>query len=271
MDKLEEIIESISASRKYRGLYRGTVERIVRDSIARASGRDPEDVARNLLHQVWGAFYTSRLNWDKLLARIGESLAAGTPIAETLLPILEMHSSTAERLPFLSDFYQRIFAVTGEPTSIVDHGCGLNPLTIPWMNLPPSTKYQAYDIDLGEIDFLNRAFALLGLTQAASSPADVLEVRDGSLDRSSQFVSVEFYLKLLPVLEHQESGASLKVLGNSTARYQVVSFPTASLSGRNRGMVDFYGSRFESQLRSLGWQFERLDFPGELVFVVQKQ
>lgn len=275
LEKPEKITERILSSRKYRGLYRGTVERIVQDSLVKARQAYPnlvsskivergEEIARNLLHQVWGAFYPTRPSWTKLLAKIDVALANGATPKEAVLPILDLHSSTSERLPFLADFYPKIFSVTGLPQTVADHGCGLNPLTFPWMGLSREVAYRAFDIDLEEIDFLNSAFARFGWGHFRAEARDVLM-------ESTDNVDVVFLLKLLPVLEHERGGASWEILHNFPAKYLVVSFPTASLSGREKGMVDFYGSRFESQLSSLGWHFDRLDFAGELVYVIRKQ
>ena len=45
--------------------------------------------------------------------------------------ILTLHSSTRERLPILDRFYRAVFEITGQPASILDLGCGLNPLACP--------------------------------------------------------------------------------------------------------------------------------------------
>jgi len=163
----------------------------------------------------------------------------------------------------LGFFYEHIFSVTGYPDSIIDHACGLNPLTIPWMNLPESTEYCAYDIDVCQIRFLNSVFNILGLPQGINiGSGDVILDRFGYSD-------IVFMLKLLPPLEHQSKGSSLKIMQNQECRKMVISFPVKSLSGNEKGMAEFYSGWFINLIKDK-WKYKRLDFDTELVFIVEK-
>ncbi len=75
--------------------------------------------------------------------------------------VLVLHSSTRERLPILDSFYPRyLCSHRPSPDSILDLGCGLNPLALPWMGLPADApRYIALDIDAERISFLNRYLA----------------------------------------------------------------------------------------------------------------
>lgn len=282
---LHPITTRILASRKYRDLYPKTVERIVTDCLRRYGPKNAEERARNLLHQTWGAYYPTRPDWIKLYSKVEAAVQGGEPPEVLVRELLHLHSSTTERLPALRrrlrpaapelqrgergesalpDFYRKIFEITGTPSSILDHGCGLNPLTLPFMHLPPDTRYTAYDIDLAEVDFLNQTLELFGWNHGALVlPGDIL---------ADEFppVDVVFLLKLLPPLEHEERGVSLKILRQQQAKFLVVSFPAASLSGKNKGMPNFYAQQFQELVAGEGWPIKRLDFPSELVFVVKK-
>lgn len=262
--ELEKITDKILSSRKYRSLYRPVVERTVKTCLEKYKAEEVEEKSRNLLHQTWGAFLVGQPNWPKLRKKLEAGLSEGLEKKELVKGILIEHNSTEERLPCLDEFYERIFRITGIPESIADYGCGLNPLTLPWMNLTRNTKYEAYDIDCGEVDFLNQALSLLGWNGIAKvQPGDLLS-------NSTASAEMGLYLKILPVLEHLEHGISLKILKESPTKWQAVSFPVASLSGREKGMVDFYSLRFESWLNSEKYNWQRLDFPTELVYVVHK-
>jgi 16S rRNA (guanine(1405)-N(7))-methyltransferase len=79
-------------------------------------------------------------------------------------------------------------------------------------------------------------------------------------------------LKTVPNLDQQHPDASarlLRALGDS-ARWLVVSFPTQSLGGRGKGMARTYEARFDELGSALDWSdVTRLEWPGELVFVVR--
>jgi 16S rRNA (guanine(1405)-N(7))-methyltransferase len=45
---------------------------------------------------------------------------------------------------------------------VLDLGCGLNPLALPWMGLPATTRYYACDVDHGQVAFLKGWLALAG-------------------------------------------------------------------------------------------------------------
>ncbi len=74
------------------------------------------------------------------------------------LEALKAHASMAERIPEQETIYQRLFAATGQPGTIVDLACALHPLAFPWMGLPLTTAYYAYDIIQPRVDFINHFF-----------------------------------------------------------------------------------------------------------------
>ena len=248
MKSLEkEILNKIAASKKYRSLYRKTIEHVVGQTRT-------EKEARNLLHQIWNVYWNKRPDFRKLLIKLK---------TEGVLPILEIHSSTKERLPILDSFYKKIFTLTGTPSSIIDHACGLNPLTISWMNLPEDTAYKAFDIDTEEVIFLNSALQELGIKKAKVNVGDILT-------DDFPYADIVFMLKLLPCLEHQKKGVSLEVLRRQKCKFLVVSFPIKSIGGSERGMEKFYEKQFLDLIKDENWQCHKLLFDTELVFIIKK-
>lgn len=270
MDK-ELIVDKILNSKKYRDIYRPTVERIVSDSIKKYGSQGESRVekeSRELMHQVWGAFYSNRPDFDKLLRKFSdleiesEEDHSRSRVVEGLLRI---HTSTVERMKFIEEFYQKIFEITGIPKTIQDIGCGFTPLSIEYMKVPSNIKYKAYDIDLAEIEFLNEiskiVFPEYDLT---FKPADIL------IDKFEKS-DVIFLLKTLPILERQKKGATEYVLDNLKCKFMVVSFPLKSLSGREVGMARFYSENFEEILSKRKLKFHRLEFSNELVYVIKSK
>lgn len=258
------ITEKILASKKFRGLYRPMVERVVAQSLARYGSKRVEKEAKNLLHQIWGAYWQTRPNFERLLAKCREEISRGVLPKKTATSLLALQSSTRERLPILDDFYREIFAFIGRPVSVVDCACGLNPLSLPWMGLPRFARYTAFDIDKAGVIFLNQVLTLWGFSDQA-------RVKTGDLLAERPFeAEVVFLLKTLPCLEHQQKGCSLAVLRKQKCNFLVVSFPVRSLGGRQRSMAAFYGRNFRDLIAGEGWEVEELSFPSELVFVVKK-
>jgi len=262
-DDVIELVEKIAASRKYRSLYPKTIERVVNDCLLKYDKNEVEKRARNLLHQIWGAYYGRRPNFKKLLEHFEDDIKSGRSVEESVLPILCLQSSTKERIPILDDFYSRIFSITGTPKLIIDSACGLNPLTFFWMKLPEDSKYIGFDIDKDQVVFLTSIFKFLGNKQVSLGLGDVLVDNFIPAD-------VVFMLKLLPSLEQQKKGAGLKVIEEQRCRYLVVSYPIRSLSGKQKGMADFYTNQFYGLIKTKPWRVEKLMFATELVLVIEK-
>lgn len=272
-DKVFQLAEKIIASKKYRPLYRKTIVRVVSDCLKRYPPKQTEESSRNLLHQIWGAYFFARPDFKKLSGEFKKSRKiGGDPVSaklnsqrvkETLLPILRLQSSIKERIPILDSFYRKIFAITGQPKSIVDWACGLNPLSWPWMNLPENCCYLGLDIDREQNDFLNNTFKIAGKNNFKTDLGDILT------DESPQ-ADIIFLFKILPLLEHQQKGISLEILEKMPAKFLVVSFPTASIGGKQKNMIDFYSKQFHDLIRNQPWKIEEISFPTELVFIIKK-
>ena len=173
---------------------------------------------------------------------------------------MEHHASTRERLPFLDEFYSTLLAGLPPPRSILDIGCGLNPLSIPWMPLAPRAAYIAVDIYQDLADFLNAFFALLPLHGRA-------EARDVLQSLPSRHVDVAFLLKVIPTLEQLDREAGRRLLDAIHADVLLVSFPRQSLGGRKgKGMEVNYPARLAAMVAGREWRVREFVFPGEVVF-----
>jgi 16S rRNA (guanine(1405)-N(7))-methyltransferase len=285
---IEKIYSKIKESKKYKDLYEKTVFRVAEDCVKRYGEKHAEEKARMLLHQIWGAYYHSRPDFEKLLPEsFLEKISFSTSIDEILDlrfrdirddigKILQLHSSTKERLPILNDFYNQIFAITGQPDLIIDHACGLNPLAfISVGNGFKPFRYQAYDIDKAEIDFLNKCFEKLGLENFHADLGDVLYDLSESDTRNDLKPfhtgaknDITFLFKLLPVLEQQEKGSSKKLLQSIQSKFIVVSYPIKSIGGKEKGMAEFYSGQFEEMAGEMNLKYQMLLFQTELVFVI---
>jgi 16S rRNA (guanine(1405)-N(7))-methyltransferase len=263
MSEIDAIYQNLKESKKYRYLCDDTLYRISLWAAKRFKQKKAVKAARKKLHQVYGAYF-EKMNIGKIQEHL--DLESGEGDIEELktvaLDIMESCVSTSERLPFVAEFYADLFGRIGKPKSIVDLACGLNPLTVPWMNLEPGSQYHAFDIDTRLIALLNRFLAYFGPGCRAQC-ADIL-VALPEIEADAVFL-----LKTLPCLEQQEKGVSDRLLSSLKAKYIVVSFPCQTIGGQVKGMDQHYDT-FASQIFTrLGIDFFKLTYPSEIFYVTR--
>lgn len=250
---------------KYQALSPSTIARVQQDIQKRYPSKLQEQELKSKLHQIWGAYYTSRPDFNKLSNKILKALQASENVQDVLKQTMLIHQSTKERLPILEDFYKNIFEITGIPNSIIDHACGFNPLTLPWMHLPKSTHYTAYDIDTEEIIFLNNTLQILGYSdQARCEVGDIY-------DYQGEYADIIFMLKLVPLLEQQHKGSTEHIIQKQNCKFLVVSFPTKSIGGKNKGMQENYSTNFEYVLNNLDMnKYSKIEYDTEIIYAIVK-
>lgn len=264
---LERIVGAVLASKKYRAVCADTIRRIAtRELEKHGSLRAAVKATKRRLHQVYGAFEDS-FDYADALGRLRAAYGSVSPDAETEIKkacrsVLSLHVSTRERLPILERFYSSVFQVTGMPRSILDLGCGLNPLAVPWMGLDPQSRYVALDIDSARVGFLQDYLRLAGMEACARCQDILVEPPDDVAD-------VALLLKMSPSLERQEAGATGRLIERLRTRFVVVSFAVKSLGGRDKGMLDQYERLFLDLAQQRSWPTETLVFDTELVIIVR--
>jgi 16S rRNA (guanine(1405)-N(7))-methyltransferase len=269
MTDLDKIVSAVAGSKKYHAICADTIRRIAaRELAARGNVKIATKATKRRLHQAYGAFehdLDERAEYERLEA----AYRTGSPpeIRSACARVLNLHSSTRERLPILDQFYPAIFEITGQPASILDVGCGLNPLALPWMGLEGGSRnrahYIALDIDAARVRFLNRYLSLVGLQPLARCQDVLSHPPDDDAD-------VALLLKMSPTLERQEPGATLRLMEHLAAPYVVVSYAIKSLGGREKGMAGQYGQQFLAWMEGRRWSAQTLGFETELVFVAHK-
>ena len=260
-----EIVERVLRSRRYHDVDPALVERLAQEEAGRARNAD-EAVKRvkRRLHQAVGAFRGERRD-DPLeavrAAWTGDRTASA--FREAAAAVLARHASTRERLPDLEHFYAPIWELTGPPGRLLDIGCGLGPLAVPWMGLDPVARYVAVDADRRPLDVVAAFMELIGQPH-------VVEARDVVVDPPDGPADVALLLKLVTTLDRQDAAASTRHLERLGVRHAVVSFTRRSLGGRGRGMERTYRDRLDRLVASVPRvrQVDERSVPGELVFVL---
>jgi len=261
-----EFIREVQRARKYRGMQiaESTLRDLVEQELTRH--RDPKDAlqsARQKLHHVM-APYLGDPDYDQAAIDLEQAFASGQPseVRNRCQSILGAHASTRERLPFLERFYTELFALTGKPRVLLDLACGLNPLAFPWMGLPPSVCYRAYDIHSPRVALINHFFSLQGLQPLA-------EVCDILVEPPPVEADVAIFFKEAHRFEQRRKGCLLPFWRALNVHWLLVSLPVTSLSGRHnlveqqRGLV--YGT-----LQGMDWEVNEIMIENELVFCIKK-
>ena len=251
-----EIVERVLGSSRYRTVDPALVTRLAAEELPKARNAD-EAVKRvkRRLHQVVGAFRTRAAGAPRWPTDDPAALRAAC------LDAMRAHASTRERLGSLDRFYPSIWERTGVPASVLDLGCGLNPLALPWMKLGPATIH-AVDIDTGTLETVR------GFLDAVGQPHRV-EARDLVAAPWRGPADVALLLKLVTTLDRQDPNAATRLLRGLRARHAVVSFAARSLGGRG-GRHRTYRDRMERLALESGRVREMVEasVPGELVFVL---
>jgi len=276
-EELNALVEEIRLSRKYRDLdiHPETIRDVLqRELQVHRSPKEALKAARQKLHNIIAPYlgdpdYPAAAQALEEAFR-GEDLPEGTSSGETTesvrevcLQIMASHASTRERLPLLDHFYERIFAHTGKPSTILDLACGLNPLSFPWMGLSTETRYHAYDIHGPRVELINHFFRLQGMAPLAAA-------RDVLVDPPAQEADVGFFFKEAHRFEQRHKGANRTFWQALRVRYLLVSLPSSSLSGRH-DLAERQRRLVRSILGDLPWTVQEIVFENELVFCIEKK
>ncbi len=269
MDDLDALVAAVLAGRNYRAVSPEFVRAVgARELARRPNLKAAVKATKNALHQAGGAFTDAPIDYDRALTLLRDTLAAGPPDGEpfraALRAVMTGHTSTRERLPILDDFFAVTLANLPPPARVLDVACGLGPLARPWLGLPPSTEYLAYDIYADQMAFLNEIFALAGWPGRA-------EVRDVIGHPPDAPADLALVLKTLPCLEAIDKNASTRLLDALQAPLLLVSFPAQTLGGRRKGMAAHYEAYFHGLLEARGWPAKRFEFATELAFLVRRE
>ena len=179
--------------------------------------------------------------------------------------LLGTNRSTKERIEFYSQLYEDIFSITGEPNSILDLGCGINPISFPYMKLEQA-NYYACDIDNRDIKFLNDFFKMMQIEGLAETKDLSLLENFSSLPEAD----ICFMFKLLDVLEkkgHKYSEDVIKILIDK-CQFIVASFATYTVGGREMNFPE--RGWIERMLTRIGLKFKMLEYSNEIFYVVYK-
>lgn len=266
--EVQELITAIKGSRKYRnsGLNEETIRDLIQqETSTHASIKTLRKTVRRKLHNII-APYLGEPDYQALsseLNEINQASLASLAIRDFCLKVLREHASTAERIPYLEAFYQEIFQITGVPETILDLACGLNPFAFPWMNLPTSTCFYAYDILQPRVDFINRFFKKIGLVPLAQNQDILTHPPRISADLC-------FFFKEAHRFEKRAPGSNTSFWASLNTKWLAVSLPVENLGGTH-SLVNQHRELVYDRLPENKEVIRELIFIDEIVFLIKKR
>ena len=264
---MDAIIHRIKSSRKYEhiDIPDETIKDLLQQEFPRYKKEsDAVRSAKAKLHNII-ALYLGDADYKKTTSKIesvfSEMTAEG--INRMCVEILSQHHSTRERLPYVEEFFEKIFSICGNPGSLMDLACGLNPFALPFMDLPKRCSYHAYDIHRPRITLINRFFTLSGREPLA-------EVRDVLIHPPRIQADAAFIFKEAHRMEKRRAGASRELVRALNARFIFLSLPNRSLDGR-RDLSGRMRSLAEDILEGIDSVIQEAGFPGETLYWTEKR
>ncbi len=264
--EIDQMTERVLRSRKYAGmdLPAETVRDLIRqESAAGRSAKETEKSMREKLHQII-APYLGDPDYALEEQRLAEAAERGEEgVREWALGILGVHTSSKERIPHMETFYQAIFDRIGMPERILDVACAFNPFAFPWMGLPKTTAYHAYDLHTPRVNLINSFFKVYGLEPLA-------ETRDILLNPPDVEADAAFFFKEAHRFESRKKGCNRNFWISLPVKTIVVTLPAENLTGQHQ-MRDRQRSLIAKNIEGLGWQTEETEIAGEMIFIIRKQ
>jgi 16S rRNA (guanine(1405)-N(7))-methyltransferase len=265
-EMIDDLVNRISISRKYHHL--GIPAATIRDLIAQAlsRGTHPSDIEKTVKEKLHNlvAPYLGDPAYPSLASEL-TSLPHEVDSPELqawCLQVMRAHSSTRERIPILDEFYRTIFEVTGEPRSILDLACGLNPFSIPWMQLNRDVGYFAFDLHQPRVLLIDAFLKHIG-QDGAGIHSDIL------VQPPRQKADIAFFFKEAHRFEQRQHGVNRAFFRSIPARFLLVSLPTANLTGR-RSMLEQDRILIDQSISGLDWKVQEILFENEIVFCIEK-
>lgn len=263
---IQGMIENIKESRKYRGL--GLNAETIRDLILQesphhASQKNLRKAVRRKLHNIV-APYLGEPDYQSLietLAEIENTSPDSPEIRGFCQKVLSEHASTAERISEMEAFYQRIFEITGPPDILIDLACGLHPLAFPWMGLPLTIQYHAYDIIQPRIDFINLFFSKIGLEPLVKNQDILTQPPETASDLCLFFKEAHRFEKRSP-------GCNQAFWASLNTAWLAVSLPTQNLDGTH-SLVDQHRQLVHNNLAGKRQGVPELIFENEIIFLIE--
>jgi 16S rRNA (guanine(1405)-N(7))-methyltransferase len=280
MPKTEEInliLQIIKKSKKYNSIS----EELLKKEIQKYFKLNPKDInllekpkskkfkeiikaIKSKIHLAYGSFQTKdKGKREEYLKNI-----QGINDYKNHDLILSTSVSSKERLNDYKTLYRKIFKITGKPKKIIDLGCGLNPISYPYIGIT-DLIYKAYDIDREDCDFLNKYFSLMKDYTKLKGTATMQDLSSIEEINKVPRADVCLMFKFLDVIESKGHKLSEQIIKTLNCKYIISSFPTKTVSGNK--MKHPYRGWIEKMLERIDYKFEKITTDNEIFYIIEKQ
>ncbi|MFP4117422.1 MAG: hypothetical protein ACLFTR_00710 [Candidatus Woesearchaeota archaeon] len=216
------------------------------------------------LHRINGSFNVDFEHRKKLMHDY-----LGTKDRGHIISLLETHSSTKERLPIYENLYANLFDITGVPASILDLGCGLNPLSSIFME-HDGLDYLACDISEDILELLDMFFDVQEKTEGETRKLNLFESSKRYIFKDIEQFDICFLFKVLDVIEQSKSHKiSEDIIASVPADWVIVSFSKKTVSGKK--MNHPYRGWLDKMLHRLMYMSKIIEYEDEIFYIIKKK
>ncbi|MBI2452532.1 hypothetical protein HYV50_05685 [Candidatus Pacearchaeota archaeon] len=253
----KDLIKKIKEKRELKGISDGVVEELI-DNYVFKYKIDFEKIREKEMKIIVKDIRAELRNY---VGRFQKSLKDRIKMLENgnIWGMLKTHSSTAERLDFYPKLRRKIREM--KVKSILDMGCGLNPVALAEKGI----KYYACDINLDDLEIVERFFE----KEKINGRVFICDVRD--IKDNLPVGDLCFLLKVLDIIEKNKKKKieiTKKIFEKVKCKKFLISFSTKKLSGKMMNRPDRIW--FEKLLMDLGLKFEKFESENEVFYLVEK-
>lgn len=158
-----------------------------------------------------------------------------------------------ERREFNKELYKKIFKITKKPKTILDLGCGLNPIYFPYKDI----TYLASDIDIQALKKVKKHLK----KNKIKGEVFYLDLSNTKALKKIKKVDVTLIFK---VLDKFKRNTIKEILKNTKTKYFIISFPTRTISKKRMNKPKRIW--FEKLIKD----YKKLRFHNEVFYVIKK-
>lgn len=250
----KELLKKIKEKKEFQGLADKIVEKALKEYIKKYNlsiKNISSPQAKIIVKEI-------RSHLRNLVGRFQKSIKDRNKFLESgqIDKLLKTHISTAERIktyPFLKKLIKKI-----SPDSILDLGCGLNPIALATLKI----KYYASDIKEDELEIIERFFKKRNI-KGKTFVYDLTNVKN-------DLPKVELCLlfKVLDIIDDKNHKISEDILLKVPCKKILISFATKKLSGRAMNFPERIW--FEKLLKKHNLEFKKYERENEIFYLIEK-
>ncbi|MBS3093431.1 hypothetical protein J4456_02515 [Candidatus Pacearchaeota archaeon] len=278
---MNELITKIKQNKKYNSIadniIKKEIQRYIQKNKEPVTKKDIQILIKNVraqLHRLYASYQTKKKSQIQLL--LGKLKSAihdndSEKIKDCTNELLSITISTKERLPKYKEIYEKIFEITGKPKIICDFGSGLNPFSIPLINIP-HVAYYAYDIDEKDVTILNDYFQIMKHSVDGKAEVIDLEYINWKKIPTSDLILMFKVIDLIDTKSKRKNKISEEIIINALngkTKNVIASFATRTLTRKPMNLPRRIG--FEKMLERNKLQFQTFSIENEIFYVISKE